>query len=297
MAVPSYLRSSFGVAKRIRICPHSALLYRTHATHRSPFLDMLQEDFDNVPDAANSAGTPLPTTTPEALNPLDPSFPRLPRNVQAIYLRPLRRTPTHGLPVCDLQLRSFSTRQLTLAADFALRAAYYLNLPAKGPVPLPRITERWTVPKSNFVHKKSQENFERVTLRRLIQIQDADPEGVQAWLGFLMKYCVSGVGMKANVWECEGVGERRGLAGLENMAKEVGELFGDRWRLFGKGGNAEALDGAVVNTVADEIKGVEGAVVQSTERPKGETEEAILQEPEPQVSSSATEGELPETSR
>jgi ribosomal protein S10 len=74
-------------------------------------------------------------------------------------------------------------------------------LPAYGPVPLPRIVERWTVPRGSFIHKKSQENFERRTVRRLIQIKDADPEVVEIWLGFLRKYAYYGIGMKANVWE------------------------------------------------------------------------------------------------
>ncbi|KAK2743079.1 mitochondrial 37S ribosomal protein rsm10 [Onygenales sp. PD_40] len=126
---------------------------------------------------------------------------RLPRNVQAIYLKPLRREPEYGLPVCDLQLRSYSARHVEFFADFALRAAYYLNLPAFGPVPLPRITERWTVLKSNFAHKKAQENFERITMRRLIQIKDGNPEVVQAWLAFLRKHAYHGVGMKANVYD------------------------------------------------------------------------------------------------
>jgi ribosomal protein S10 len=91
-------------------------------------------------------------------------------------------------------------------ADFAIRAAYYLNLPVSGPVPLPRIVERWTVPRSNFVHKKSQENFERITLRRLIQIKDGNPQSVQAWLAFLRKHAFYGVGMKANIWEHESLG-------------------------------------------------------------------------------------------
>lgn len=120
-----------------------------------------------------------------------------------MYLRPLRRTPKYGLPVCNLQLRSYSVRNLDFYADFAMRAAYYLNLPAKGPVPLPRIVERWTVPRSNFVHKKSQENFERRTCRRLIQIQDGNPETVQLWLAYLEKRGYHGVGMKANMWEYE----------------------------------------------------------------------------------------------
>ncbi|KAE8145544.1 tryptophanyl-tRNA synthetase [Aspergillus avenaceus] len=128
---------------------------------------------------------------------------RLPRSVQAVYLRPLRRKAEYGLPVCDLQLRSYSVRNVEFFADFAVRAAYYLKLPVSGPIPLPRIVERWTFPRSNFVHKKSQENFERITLRRLIQIKDGSPQAVQAWLAFLRKHAFYGVGMKANVWEQE----------------------------------------------------------------------------------------------
>ncbi|PYH98931.1 30S ribosomal protein S10, mitochondrial precursor [Aspergillus ellipticus CBS 707.79] len=143
---------------------------------------------------------------------------RLPRSVQAVYLRPLRRQAVYGLPVCDLQLRSYSVRNVEFFADFAVRAAYYLKLPVSGPIPLPRMVERWTVPRSNFVHKKSQENFERVTLRRLIQIKDGNPQVVQAWLAFLRKNAFYGVGMKANVWEHES------LDVVENMDKSLPEV-------------------------------------------------------------------------
>lgn len=128
---------------------------------------------------------------------------RDPINVQAIHLRPLRRAPIHGVPTCDLQLRSYSIRNLQFFADFAMRVAYYLGLPARGPVPLPRITERWTVPRANFVFKKSQENFERITMRRLIQIQDGHSDVVKVWLAFLQKHAFHGIGMKANLWEYE----------------------------------------------------------------------------------------------
>lgn len=131
---------------------------------------------------------------------------RLPRSVQAVYLKPLKRKPEYGVPTCDLQLRSFSVRNVEFMADFALRAAYYLRLPASGPVPLPKRTERWTVIRSNFAHKKSQENFERLTHRRLIQIQDGNVEVVQAWLAFLRKHAFHGVGMKANIWEFSSMG-------------------------------------------------------------------------------------------
>lgn len=134
---------------------------------------------------------------------------RLPRAAQLIHLKPLKRTAEFGIPSCDLQLRSYSIQPLDIFCDFALRAAYYLGLPAYGPVPLPRITERWTVPRSHFIFKKSQENFERKTLRRMIQIKDGNPETVQLWLAYLRKYQYYGVGMKANVWEFGGISEPR----------------------------------------------------------------------------------------
>jgi small subunit ribosomal protein S10 len=146
---------------------------------------------------------------PNEKEPLDPKTQaaldelRQPLNVRAVNMRPLRREPQYGVPVCDLQLRTYSIQNLTLFADFAVRAAYYMGLVARGPIPLPRITERWTVPRDVFIFKKSQENFERITMRRLIQIQDGHPDVVKAWLAFLTEHQMHGVGMKANIWEYE----------------------------------------------------------------------------------------------
>ncbi|VCU38798.1 Bgt-5294 [Blumeria graminis f. sp. tritici] len=152
--------------------------------------------------------------------------PRLPRAVQAAYLGPLRRKVTYGIPVCDLQLRSYSVRNLEFMADVALRAAYFLDLPASGPVALPRIIERWTVPKAHFIHKKIQQNYERKTLRRLIQIKDGDSEVVRLWLGFLRKHAYYGVGMKANVWEFCGLDVAKDMdAALEQNRPEIEPLL------------------------------------------------------------------------
>lgn len=141
----------------------------------------------------------------------------LPRSLQALRLKPLKREAEYGIPSCDLQLRSYSLQPLEFFADFALRAAYYLGLPAYGPVPLPRITERWTVPKSHFIFKKAQENFERRTLRRLIQIKDGHPETVQIWLAYLRKHQYYGIGMKANMWEFTEMGVGQKMAARTNM--------------------------------------------------------------------------------
>ena len=154
--------------------------------------------------------------------------PRLPRNVQAVYLRPLKRKAPHGVPACDLQLRSYSTRNLEFFADFCLRAAYYLDLPASGPVPLPRIVERWTVPRSNFVHKKSQENFERRTVRRLIQIRDGHPDTIAVWLAFLRKHAYYGIGMKANLWHYEKLGRRLRVS-CRDLRLISTQMLAERW--------------------------------------------------------------------
>ncbi|KAF3770362.1 30S ribosomal protein S10, mitochondrial [Cryphonectria parasitica EP155] len=156
---------------------------------------------------------------------------RMPRNVQAFYLQPLRRVAQYGVPSCDLQLRSYSVRPLESFCDFALRAAYYLGLPAYGPIPLPKITERWTVPKSNFIHKKSQENFERITRRRLIQIKDGHPETVQIWLAFLQKHQQAAVGLKANLWEFSSVDVAKQL---DETFKEAEPLINNKARFLGQ---------------------------------------------------------------
>lgn len=169
-----------------------------------PLESALDEELASKLDQVKaSEGEPLP----EAQEDGGKELSRLPRNVQAYYLQPLRRVAEYGVPSCDLQLRSYSLRPLESFCDFALRAAYYLGLPAYGPVPLPKIIERWTVPKSTFIYKKAQENFERITRRRLIQIRDGHPETVQIWLAFLQKHQQAAVGMKANMWEFSSIGK------------------------------------------------------------------------------------------
>lgn len=185
----------------------------------------------------NVEGEQGATTTPASLSSdqdqADTSWPivRRPRALQAIFLKPLKRAAPFGVPACDLQLRSYNVRNVEFFADFALRAAYFLELPASGPVPLPRMIERWTVPRSNFIFKKSQENFERITIRRLIQIQDASTETIEVWLAFLRKHAYYGIGMKANVWQYEKLGIGKSMdVSLENLKQNSNT----NWVHFGR---------------------------------------------------------------
>ncbi|MCJ1258463.1 mitochondrial 37S ribosomal protein rsm10 [Lignoscripta atroalba] len=249
-----YVRSLFCLAKRLKINTSSAVA--TTPFNRSPApktpsgpatfvtvshrrLAEVQGEDITLPELPNPAIDEDPARVSDVRDIEGASFPRLPRSVQAIYLKPLKRQAKYGMPSCDLQLRSYSVRNLEFFADFALRAAYYLNLPAAGPIPLPRLTERWTVPRGVFVHKKSQENFERITLRRLIQIQDGHPETIEMWLAFLRKHAYYGIGMKANIWEHEklGVGKTMDVS-LENL-KQVLE---PKWAHFGRKKNLDTSE-------------------------------------------------------
>ncbi|KAI9785023.1 MAG: Tryptophan--tRNA ligase, mitochondrial [Geoglossum umbratile] len=209
---------------------------------------------DAVPTDTHTSATDAGGLTTETAGTGDLK-PRLPRSVQAIYLKPLRREAQYGVPSCDLQMRSYNVRNVEFFTDFALRAAYYLNLPASGPVPLPRITERWTVPRSNFVHKKSQENFERITYRRLIQIQDGHPETVEIWLAFLKKHQYYGVGMKANVWGYDklGVGKTMDVS-LANMK----HILDPKWAHFGRKKNLETSEKVMEMMNSEDFRSASG---------------------------------------
>ncbi|KAI0117603.1 30S ribosomal protein S10, mitochondrial [Hypoxylon sp. NC0597] len=185
----------------------------------------------SVVDSNSESNSEPPQLVNELPDPREEKEVRLPRAVQALYLQPLRREAEYGVPSCDLQLRSFSIPNLEFFCDFALRAAYYLNLPAFGPVPLPKIRERWTVPRSHFIFKKSQENFERVTRRRLIQIRDGHPETVQIWLAYLQKHAYYGIGMKANVWEFGSVSTGKQM---DAEAKSLQEIVEQKMEHFGR---------------------------------------------------------------
>jgi len=57
-----------------------------------------------------------------------------------------------------------------------------------GPIPLPTVRNRWTVLRSPHVDKKSREQFEIRTHKRIMEILEATPQTVDA----LMKLDLSG---------------------------------------------------------------------------------------------------------
>jgi small subunit ribosomal protein S10 len=90
---------------------------------------------------------------------------------------------------------------------------------------LPTQRTLWTVPKSPFVHKSAQENFERKVHKRAIKVWDADGEVVERWVRFLAAHAEGGVGMRVVRWDRAPVGVgQQALKAVEErlMAKKKG---------------------------------------------------------------------------
>ncbi|KAL1914369.1 mitochondrial 37S ribosomal protein uS10m [Calcarisporiella thermophila] len=142
--------------------------------------------------------------------------------VDDILLEPKKIKPTHGIVVCNLHFRSYIPQYLDFYVDFARRAAHALGIPCSGPVFLPTQISRWTVPRSPFIHKKSQENFERKTHKRLLQLKDANREVVERWLHYVKVNAPGGVGMRATMFEWEELGFGKRI--LEEMKQQQHQM-------------------------------------------------------------------------
>ncbi|KAG6916627.1 hypothetical protein DXG01_006123 [Tephrocybe rancida] len=114
---------------------------------------------------------------------------------------PIFHKPKYGVPVANIQFRSHHPALLDLFTHFATHAASSLGIPCSPPVFLPNKRSLWTVPRSPFAHKKSQENFERIVYKRAVKAWDADPEVVDRWFRYLRRHALGGVGMRTTKWE------------------------------------------------------------------------------------------------
>ncbi|KAK7681997.1 hypothetical protein QCA50_014961 [Cerrena zonata] len=105
---------------------------------------------------------------------------------------------THNVPVALIHFRSYHISLLNLFTHFASHAASALAIPISKTIPLPTQRSLWTVPRSPFVHKTSQENFERRTHKRVIKAWDADDEVVERWIKYLEAHPLAGVGFRVD---------------------------------------------------------------------------------------------------
>jgi len=73
-----------------------------------------------------------------------------------------------------IRLRAYDHRILDQSARRIVTTAERTGAKVVGPVPLPTKLERFTVTRSPFIDKKSQEHFEIRTHKRLIDVLEPD---------------------------------------------------------------------------------------------------------------------------
>lgn len=71
-----------------------------------------------------------------------------------------------------IKLKSYDHRVLDTTIEQLLDTALRTGAKIIGPIPLPTKTARFTVPRSPFTDKDSQETFELKTHKRLVEIVD-----------------------------------------------------------------------------------------------------------------------------
>jgi small subunit ribosomal protein S10 len=79
-----------------------------------------------------------------------------------------------------IRLEAFDHRVLDGSAREIVNTAKRTGAQVRGPVPLPTRIEKFTVNRSPHVDKKSREQFEIRTHRRILDIVDPTPQTVDA---------------------------------------------------------------------------------------------------------------------
>jgi len=79
-----------------------------------------------------------------------------------------------------IRLKAFDHRILDQSAGEIINTAKRTGADVRGPIPLPTRIEKFTVLRSPFIDKKSREQFEIRTHKRVLDIVDPTPQTVDA---------------------------------------------------------------------------------------------------------------------
>ena len=79
-----------------------------------------------------------------------------------------------------IRLRAFDSKILDNSTTDIINTAKRTGAKVRGPIPLPTRLEKFTVNKSPHIDKKSREQFEIRTHKRLLDIIDPTPQTVDA---------------------------------------------------------------------------------------------------------------------
>lgn len=82
--------------------------------------------------------------------------------------------------VIRVRLKSYGHQNLDKATDDIVNTAKRTGANVRGPIPLPTHIEKFTVLRSPHVDKKSREQFEMRTHKRLLDIINPTPQTIDA---------------------------------------------------------------------------------------------------------------------
>jgi small subunit ribosomal protein S10 len=193
--------------------------------------------------------------------------------------------PTHRIHVATLVIEAYNPEkeQLPLVAGFALQAAYHLGIPVTRPAAMPIKTELHTVLRSGFVHKKSQENFWRLTHRRVIKAYDANEEVINRWINYLRTDAVRGtnVALKAQRFLYRPIGWGKDVDELARRELELEKLekpksTNGRKKSSRARSNLSSSSTQAELTQAEAVKALAERLIKEELIPKAEAHEAML---------------------
>ncbi|CAH7672163.1 hypothetical protein BY996DRAFT_6695652 [Phakopsora pachyrhizi] len=222
--------------------------------------------------------------------PASPEWALLPH--PELYDPPVLK-PTHRIHVATLIIEAFNPDKdhLPWICGFSLQAAYHLGIPCSRPASVPIKTELHTVLRSGFVHKKSQENFWRLTHRRVIKAYDSNQEVINRWLSYLQKEATRGTNVALRSqkfyyrpvgWGKERldelIGEESRLASTENVGSSppVGRRERRKSSLTKDKGNSSSASETDEKDYSEKIKNLASELIEKELRPRAEEHEKNL---------------------
>jgi small subunit ribosomal protein S10 len=79
-----------------------------------------------------------------------------------------------------IKIKAFDHRVIDQSARQIMNAAERTGAKVIGPVPLPTSVSKFTINRSTFVHKDARDQYEMRTHKRLLDIEDFNPQTIDS---------------------------------------------------------------------------------------------------------------------
>src|SRR5258708_37370464 len=141
-----------------------------------------------------------------------------------------------------IRLKAFDHRILDASTREIVATAKRTGAQVRGPIPLPTRIEKFTVNRSPHIDKKSREQFEMRTHKRLLDIVDPTPQTVDA----LMKLdLAAGVDVELKLRAARETGPKHAFRGDRRKGRDDPRRYGRSRARAGHGAAPRQVPGSV----------------------------------------------------